>query len=55
MTYVIMGLLCGNLTIQNAPIADLQYPLELLLQSGYQISFTGTVIKAKKAKAKEFV
>ena len=52
MTYVIMGLLCGNLTIQNAPVADLQYPLEVLLQSGYQISFTGTVIKAKKSKGK---
>ncbi|MDE6407571.1 MAG: UDP-N-acetylglucosamine 1-carboxyvinyltransferase [Anaeroplasmataceae bacterium] len=53
MTYAILGLLKGEVTVKRVNTNDLTCPLKILKDAGYQISYTETEIYAKKSYGKE--
>ncbi|MDE6655978.1 MAG: UDP-N-acetylglucosamine 1-carboxyvinyltransferase [Anaeroplasmataceae bacterium] len=53
LTYAALGLLKGEVTVRRVNTIDLAYPLELLKNAGYNISYTETEIIAKKSYGKE--
>lgn len=53
MTYAVLGLLKGEVTVKRVNTADLLYPLQVLKDAGYQISYTDNEIHSKKSYGKE--
>lgn len=53
MTYAVLGLLKGDVTVKRAHTEDLSVPLELLKEAGYQLEYSDTEIHAKKSFGKE--
>lgn len=53
MTYAVLGLLKGDVTIKRVNTEDLLAPLQILKDAGYQISYTNDEIHAKKSYGKE--
>lgn len=49
MTYVIMGLLTGEITVKKTNTKILAYPLQVLKNAGYNLVFTDYEIIAKKS------
>ena len=49
MTYTILGLLTGKLTIQNVNTSDIELPLKILTNAGYDLKFNNDEIKASKS------
>ncbi|MGM9969268.1 MAG: UDP-N-acetylglucosamine 1-carboxyvinyltransferase [Anaeroplasma sp.] len=47
MTYIIIGLLCGNLKIKNAEYNHMKYPIDLLVKNGFNIKIYKNNIIAK--------
>lgn len=54
MTYTILGLLTGDITIKKVDTEALTFPLQLLVDSGFSIHFTASEIHAKKSIGKGF-
>lgn len=54
MTYTILGLLTGHITIKKVNTEDLALPLKILEDSGFDIHYTATEIQAKKSIGKGF-
>lgn len=54
MTYVIMGLLCGDVTVRKVDTEALKYPLELLEKNGFNIKYSQNEITASKSYGKPF-
>lgn len=52
MTYVVMGLLLGDITIKKVDTSTLEYPLEILKQAGFNLEVKETEIHAKKSYGK---
>lgn len=52
MTYAVLGLLNGDLTIRRVDTAALKVPLEILREAGFNISYTASEIIAKKSYGK---
>lgn len=52
-TYVILGLLAGDVTVKRVNTKDLEYPLQILQEAGYTLNYTETEIRAKKSFGKE--
>lgn len=50
LTYMVLGLLAGDITIKKVETKDLELPLTILKKAGFLISFTENEIKAKKSK-----
>ncbi|MDE7384769.1 MAG: UDP-N-acetylglucosamine 1-carboxyvinyltransferase [Anaeroplasmataceae bacterium] len=53
MTYAVLGLLKGEVTVKRVNTKDLEFPLRILKDAGYQISYTESEIYAKKSYGKE--
>lgn len=53
LTYTVMGLLKGEVVIKKVNTADIIYPLELLKNAGYQLSFSEHEIIASRSFGKE--
>ena len=53
MTYAILGLLKGEVTVKRVNTKDLEYPLKLLKEAGYHISYTDSEIHTKKSYGKQ--
>lgn len=54
MTYAILGLLTGNITVKKVNTEDLKLPLKILEDSGFDIHYTNTEIQTKKSIGKGF-
>ncbi|MBE6136930.1 MAG: UDP-N-acetylglucosamine 1-carboxyvinyltransferase [Erysipelotrichaceae bacterium] len=54
MTYIVMGLLCGDVKIKGANADHFKYPLELLLKAKYNIRFKRNYIRAIKSRGNCF-
>ena len=54
MTFIILGLLTGNLKICKSNVEHYQYPLNLLLKAGYHIKIKNGNVIAKKFRGKAF-
>jgi UDP-N-acetylglucosamine 1-carboxyvinyltransferase len=54
MTFVIMGLLTGNIAIKNSIVNHYQYPINLLINAGYNIKIRKNKVIAKKSRGKGF-
>lgn len=52
LTYAILGLLAGDVTIKHVNTKHLEYPLQILKAAGYHISYTESEIRAKKSFGK---
>lgn len=52
LTYAILGLLAGDVTIKHVNTKHLEYPLQILKDAGYHISYTESEIRAKKSFGK---
>lgn len=52
MTFIIMGLLCGDIKIKNVKSNHIRYPLELLLNANYNIKIEKGYIQAIKSRGK---
>lgn len=52
LTYAILGLLAGDVTIKHVNTKHLEYPLQILKDAGYNISYTESEIRAKKSFGK---
>lgn len=52
LTYAILGLLAGDVTIKHVNTKHLEYPLQILKDAGYHISYTEYEIRAKKSFGK---
>lgn len=53
LTYTVLGLLKGEVTIKKVCTKDIEYPLELLRLAGYRITYTDCEITARKSFGKE--
>lgn len=54
MTFIIMGLLTGNILVKNSNIEHYHYPLNLLIEAGYNIKIKNRNIISKKSRGKSF-
>ena len=54
MTFIVLGLLTGNIKVCNSNVEDYQYPLNLLLNAGYNIKIKNNKIISKKSRGKAF-
>ena len=54
MTFIIMGLLCGDIKIKNANPNHMIYPLDLLINSKYNIVINDKYIRAIKSRGEAF-
>lgn len=54
MTFIIMGLLCGDIKIKNVNQNHIIYPLDLLINSKYNIIKNKKYIRAKKSRGEAF-
>lgn len=54
MTFIIMGLLCGDIKIKNANINHIRYPLDLLINAKYNIVKEKKYIRAIKSRGEAF-
>lgn len=54
MTFIIMGLLCGKIKIQNFNKDHFKYPLDLLINAGYKLKIKDKYITAYKSRGKAF-
>ncbi len=54
MTFIAMGLLCGEITIKNIDINQIRYPLDVLKKSEYNISEKKNKIVVKRSRGKAF-
>lgn len=52
MTYAVMGLLCGDLTIKKVDTKALKYPLEILVSSGFKLKYTDNEIVVSNSYGK---
>ncbi|MDE7213258.1 MAG: UDP-N-acetylglucosamine 1-carboxyvinyltransferase [Anaeroplasmataceae bacterium] len=53
MTYAVLGLLKGEVTVKRVNTKDLEFPLKILKDAGYHISYTDTEIHTKKSYGKQ--
>lgn len=53
LTYTVLGLLKGDITVKKVNTADMAYPLKLLKSAGYRIEYTENEITAKKSFGRE--
>lgn len=53
ITYTVLGLLAGEMTIKKVNTLDIAYPLEILKTAGYDISYTENEIISKRSFGKE--
>lgn len=54
MTFVVMGLLCGNIKIKGAFIDHIRYPLDLLIKNGYRVKIKNNNIVVNKSRGSCF-
>jgi UDP-N-acetylglucosamine 1-carboxyvinyltransferase len=54
MTFIIMGLLTGNILIRKSNIEHYHYPLNLLINAGYNIKIKNGNVLSKKSRGKSF-
>lgn len=54
MTFIVMGLLCGSIKVKNVNIHHIKYPLDLLIQSNYNLKIGKNYIKAVKSRGNSF-
>ncbi len=54
MTYVVLGLLTGNILVKKVKPDTLKIPLQILLDSGFDITVSTNEIRAKKSIGKPF-
>jgi UDP-N-acetylglucosamine 1-carboxyvinyltransferase len=54
MTFIILGLLTGNIKVCKSNIEHYQYPLNLLIKAGYHIKIKKGNVIAKKFRGKAF-
>lgn len=54
MTFAVLGLLAGEIKIKKVDTSVLTLPLEVLVQSGFSISYTANEINVKKSFGKGF-
>lgn len=54
MTFIIMGLLCGKIRVNNINRFHFKYPLDLLINAGYKLKIKDKYIIAYKSKGKSF-
>ncbi|MDE7095292.1 MAG: hypothetical protein K2O23_02280, partial [Anaeroplasmataceae bacterium] len=52
MTYAVLGLLKGEVTVKRVNTKDLELPLKILKDAGYHISYTDSEIHTKKSYGK---
>ena len=54
MTFIVMGLLCGDIKVKNINADHLKYPLDLLVKAGYDIKIKKDYIRAIKSIGNSF-
>lgn len=54
MTFIILGLLCGNIKVKNVNVSHLSYPLKLLVQAKYKIIINKKYIRTLKSRGRAF-
>lgn len=54
MTYIVMGLLCGDIKVKNINVDHLKYPLDLLIKAQYNIKIKNNYIRAIKSTGNSF-
>lgn len=53
MTYVVAGLMNGNVVVENVRTKDMEYPLSVLADHGFDLQWNDTQIIARKSRGKE--
>lgn len=54
ITFIIMGLLCGNIKVKGLNPNHMKYPLDLLKNNGYNIKINKNSVISKKSKGSSF-
>jgi len=54
MTYIALGILCGNVKVKGCNPSDMKYPLDLLISNGYDVKICKNMIIAKEKRGKAF-
>lgn len=54
MTFIILGLLTGNIKVCKSNIEHYQFPLNLLIKAGYNIKIKNGKVIAKRSRGKSF-
>ncbi len=54
MTFIIMGLLCGDIKVKNIELHHMKYPLDLLVKANYNLTIGKNWIRAIKSRGNSF-
>lgn len=54
MTFIVMGLLCGDIKVKKIEINHIKYPLDLLVKANYDITIRKGWVRARKSRGNSF-